>query len=92
MAITEQDIEQTTEIAKDCQAKRVWVFGSVLRNPDTAHDLDIGCEGVPPRQFLRLVGRILDEVGPEVDVVDLGDDNPFTRYIRKHARLIYERE
>ena len=91
MAITSRDIDQVVGIAKDCQAKRVWLFGSALQDPASARDLDIACEGVPPRQFLHLIGRLLDEVEPPVDVVDMSVDNPFTHYVRKRAKLIYER-
>ena len=91
MGIPPESIDASLRILRDLGATRVVLFGTGLRDPARARDLDLGCRGLSPTGFLNAVGELLDRVAVPVDLVDLSDDTPFTRMVEERGRVLYER-
>jgi predicted nucleotidyltransferase len=85
MGVTGMGIEKGIEILRAHGAKRVVLFGSALERGDEARDIDFAVEGIEP-------SHLLDGLPVLVDLVDLSDDTPFTRHIRKRGRVVFESE
>ena len=90
MAVKETDIENSLKILKKSGAKKVFLFGSALISPQDARDLDLAYEGIPIDNFLDTVGELIDNIDIKVDLIDLSEDTPFTRFIKKYGKVIYE--
>ncbi|MEA2710723.1 MAG: uncharacterized protein QOF78_3324 [Phycisphaerales bacterium] len=90
MAVTRTDLENSVRLLRQLGAQRIVLFGSAVDAPDTARDIDLACEGLPPDRFFYAAGRLLETLGKPVDLVDLSDDNRLTRFIRSRGRVLYE--
>jgi predicted nucleotidyltransferase len=90
VAVRAEDIERAIKIVAGHGARRVLLFGSAAVSPETARDLDLACEGIAPTAYLRVLGELLDELPVLVDLVDLSDDTPFTRYVAETGREVYD--
>ena len=91
MEVAEADIERCVGILRSHGAKRIIVFGSALEPGSDVEDIDLAVEGIEPGRYLAALGDLLDQLPLLVDLVDLSDDTPFTRYVRRKGRVIYER-
>lgn len=87
--ISEKDLKIIHDCAEEYEVKEVILFGSALRNPNTAHDIDIGVFGVKPELFFSFYGELLMRLGKPIDVVDLSEPSKFTDLILKRGRKIY---
>ena len=83
-----ESIERAAAVLKEFGAREVYVFGSaasgVLRE---GSDIDLAVSGLPPKVFFRAMGQARDALGRELDLIDLDEDNPFTRYLREEGEL-----
>lgn len=74
---------------KRAGAREIYVFGSAARgNSDAGSDVDLAVSGLPPAVFYRMGALISDLAGRSVDLVDLDNNTPFTRYLRAENELI----
>lgn len=74
---------------KGLGAKEVYVFGSAVRGTLRENsDIDMAVSGLPPEVFFRAMGRASRALGRPVDLVDLDEDNPFTRYLKSKGELV----
>jgi predicted nucleotidyltransferase len=89
MAVPVEKIEQGRDFLVSQGATFVLLFGSAAESPETARDLDLACEGIPPERFYEVAGRIMMVLDFPVDLVDLSDNTRFTRYIRSKGRVLY---
>ncbi|MBI5788421.1 MAG: hypothetical protein HZA78_06170 [Candidatus Schekmanbacteria bacterium] len=87
--ITESDKRTICEISKKYRAKRVLLFGSSLRNEQESRDIDIGVEGVAPKDFYSYYGDLIFSLSKPVDVVDISGTSKFVRLILKEGILLY---
>jgi len=78
-------------IAREFQVGAVWMFGSALDNEETALDIDLAVEGLPPEKFFDFYGRLFFEFPKPVDLVDLSQNPPIAAIIREKGVRIYER-
>ena len=90
MSVTQLQINRAVEIAKIYGATKVLLFGSALYDSSNANDIDIGVLGIPDNKFLEFGGTLDIELGILVDVVPLNINNPFTNYIIKNGKYLYE--
>lgn len=90
MSITSETIERGVAILRGHGATRVLLFGSALTSPRTARDLDLACDGLPPRRFLTALADLSEELGLPVDLVDLSGDSAFVETVRRRGRVVYE--
>ena len=91
MGINRTDIERGVNLLREQGARLVLIFGTAADSPETARDIDLAAEGIPPERFYRVVGLLLDRIGKPVDLIDLSVESPLTRYVRSKGRVLYER-
>lgn len=83
-------IEQAAEVLKQFGAREVFLFGSAATGEmDDYSDIDMAVSGLPAQEFFRAWSKAGDRISRrELDLVDLDEDRPFTRYLkRKEGRL-----
>jgi predicted nucleotidyltransferase len=82
-------IEKAAAALKAAGAREVYVFGSASKgklHPNS--DVDIAVSGLPPEVFFRAMGKASPALGRPVDLIDLDEDNPFTRYLKNKGELL----
>ena len=82
-------IEKAAALLKSAGADGVYLFGSTTegtRRSDS--DIDLAVEGLPPEIFYQVVGMLLLELPCSIDLVDLDQELPFTRYLKQKGKLI----
>ena len=82
-------IQDAAAAFKRLGAREVYVFGSAARGqagPDS--DLDMAVSGLPPRLFFHAMGEVSQLLGRPLDLIDLDDDTPFARYLKKKGLLV----
>jgi predicted nucleotidyltransferase len=83
------DIERAVEILKEGGCSEIFLFGSLAEGRSRENsDIDLAVRGCPPRDFFRLLGRLLTELKHSVDLVDLDENSPFSRFLQKEGTLI----
>lgn len=91
MIAVESVLPRIRDISIEYGVERVVLFGSTLRSPETARDIDLGVRGVAPSKFFEYYGELLAACPCSVDLVDLADDTQFTRLIEREGKVVYER-
>ncbi len=85
--VTER-IKTAANVLRDAGAQEVYVFGSAARGELRQHsDIDMAVSGLPPEVFFRAMAEASDALGRPLDLIDLDEDNPFTRYLKQKGRL-----
>ena len=87
--ITEQDKKIISEISKKYRVKRVLLFGSSMRSPEQARDIDIAVEGIAPEDFFRYYGELICALSAPVDVIDMSKTSKFVELVKKEGMPIY---
>lgn len=82
-------IERCAEIAKSFGVSKLVLFGSATESIESAHDLDIACEGIGGWDLFRFGAKLEEELGTHVDVVPLRPGDPFSEYVASHGRVLY---
>ena len=81
-------IEQAAAALRAAGAREVYVFGSAttgkLRDDS---DVDLAVSGLPPKVFFRAMGAASQILRRPLDLVDLDENNPFTRYLKSEGEL-----
>lgn len=81
-------IERVKAILISEGASEVYLFGSVSKDETNEHsDIDIAVSGLPPGKFLKAMGKAGDILQKPFDLIDLDEDNPFTRYLKEEGVL-----
>lgn len=89
MELSPDQISAAITALRELGASEVYLFGSAARHQFTSgSDLDLAVQGVPAGRIFTAVSRASDAAGVEVDLVDLGDDTPLVRYLRKSGDLV----
>lgn len=81
-------IERAAAVLKAAGAREVYVFGSAATEtmrPDS--DIDLAVSGLPPKAFFRSMSDAEDVLGRPLDLIDLDEDTPFTRYLKEEGEL-----
>lgn len=81
-------IEHAAAVLKAAGAREVYLFGSAVSDrmrPDS--DVDLAVSGLPPQVFFRAMSDAERALGRPLDLIDLDEDNPFTRYLRSEGEL-----
>lgn len=87
-------IEKTALVAaanllRSMGATRVFVFGSAIKGglrPDS--DVDLAVTGLPSQVYFSAASKASDLLGRPVDLVDLDDSTPLSRYIVGSGELV----
>lgn len=81
-------IERVTAALKLAGAREVYLFGSVVSGRmREGSDIDIAVSGLPPENFFKAMGEAGDILQRPLDLVDLDEVNPFTRYLKEEGDL-----
>ncbi len=83
------DIETAARILREEGATEVYVFGSAAHGkmrPES--DIDFAIRGLPPEKFFPTMGKVGDAIRRLFDLVDLDDNNLFTRFLEEEGELV----
>lgn len=82
-------IRRAAAALKAAGAREVYLFGSAARGRQHSDsDVDLAVSGLPPRVFFRAMAEAHEALGSRsLDLIDLEDDTPFTRYLREEGEL-----
>jgi len=81
-------IGRAAAVLKAAGAKEVFVFGSAATGKlRQGSDIDLAVSGLPPERFFKAMGRAGDVLGCTLDLIDLDEECPFTRYLREEGEL-----
>ena len=81
-------VERAAAALRAAGARNVYVFGSAAKGEVREDsDIDLAVTGLPPERFLRAMGDAADLLDRPLDLVDLDEDNPFTRYLKEEGEL-----
>ena len=81
-------LDQAAAALKTAGAREVYLFGSALRGTiGEASDVDIAVSGLPPEVFFKVMGTVEDILRRPVDLIDLDEATPFTRYLKEEGEL-----
>jgi uncharacterized protein len=75
-------------VARQFGASRLLLFGRALENPESAHDLDLACAGVPGWRLFELSSVLEETLRVPLDLVPLDRPTPFTRLIEQRGRVL----
>lgn len=88
-ASIEIQIQRATAVLKAAGASEVYVFGSAAsENMRSDSDVDIAVSGLPPHVFFRAMSDAERALGRPLDLIDLDEDNAFTRYLKSEGELL----
>ena len=82
-------IEKAAAALKAAGAREVYIFGSASRGklrPNS--DVDIAVSGLPAEVFFHAMSKASRALGRPIDLIDLDEDNPFTRYLKNKGELL----
>jgi len=83
-----KEIEAAVAALKEFGAREVYVFGSAAGGTMREDsDIDLAVSGLPPEVFFRAMARASGALGRELDLIDLDEDTPFTRYLKEEGEL-----
>ena len=88
--ISETDKKIILEISKRYHATRVLLFGSNLHSENESHDIDIGVEGIPSKDFFSYYGELMISLSKPIDVVDLSGKSKFINIVKKEGISLYD--
>jgi len=81
-------IQAAAAALKEFGAREVYVFGSTAGGTMREDsDIDLAVSGLPPEVFFRAMARASGALGRELDLIDLDEDTPFTRYLKEEGEL-----
>jgi len=81
-------IRRAARALKEAGAREVYLFGSAARGHiHEDSDIDLAVSGLPPEKFFQAMGRAEDILQRPLDLVDLDEVNPFTRYLKEEEEL-----
>jgi predicted nucleotidyltransferase len=82
-------IERAAAALKAFGAREVYVFGSAATGTmREGSDIDLAVAGLPPEVFFKAMGAARRTLRRTVDLVDLDEDNPFTKYLKDEGELL----
>ena len=90
MKISEEKLRKVVAVLRSFGATRVLLFGSCVRDPEGARDVDLAVEGIPLGQIWRADGAVTEVFDTPCDLVVREETPGFYEIIRKRAKVLYE--
>ena len=85
----QRSIQRAASVLQELGAREVYVFGSAARGAlRPGSDVDLAVSGLPPRLFFHAMAKAADTLNRPMDLVDLDQDVPFTRYLKQEGELV----
>ena len=91
MPLKEEEKKTISRVAKEFGAKRIWVFGSALKE-NKYNDIDLAVEGIPDESFFKFYGRLGMALKKNIDLFDIAEDIPFLKTVRRTGKVIYAKQ
>jgi uncharacterized protein len=88
--MNENIINAINSIAAEYKVKRLVLFGSAVSSFDEARDIDIACEGITGKSFLRFGAKLEELFNKTVDLVRIEENSRFIEEILKDGVVLYE--
>jgi len=88
MAIDQSKIDRVVELARSYGATRLILFGSMVKTPSAARDIDIACDGVPGWKLYELAAKIEDELEVPLDIIPLRPATRLTMKIENEGKTL----
>lgn len=89
MALKEKELEAIIRIGNEFGARKIWLFGSALKDDIENRDIDLGVEGIEPAKFYRFLGQLGLALDKEVDLIDLDSQDPMRHIVRAYGKVIH---
>ncbi|MGE0882517.1 MAG: nucleotidyltransferase family protein [Blastocatellales bacterium] len=84
-----QLIESAAQSLKAAGAREVYLFGSAASGQMREDsDIDLAVSGLPPELFYRAGAAAEDALGRPLDLIDLDEVTPFTKYLKEESELL----
>jgi len=81
-------IERAAAALKAYGATEVYLFGSAASGRlREGSDVDLAVSGLPPDRFFQAMGPAGEQLDRPLNLVDLDEDTPFTRYLKEEGEL-----
>jgi predicted nucleotidyltransferase len=81
-------IDRAAKALQAAGAREVYLFGSATTDAfDEGSDVDMAVSGLPPERFFKAMGMARRALRRPLDLVDLDEDTPFTRCLRKEGEM-----
>jgi len=90
-ALSDGEIAIIVECAERYGVSSVYLFGSSIQSMGQPRDIDLGVDGLPPRQFFRFYGELIRRLPRQVDLVDLSKPLLFQQLVLETGLKLYER-
>jgi predicted nucleotidyltransferase len=87
----EELIEIVAQYAREYGVETVWLFGSCLKDPEHARDIDLAVDNVPNGKFFHFFADLMFALPKPVDLVDLSLDPPIAPLVLEEGVRIYDR-
>lgn len=82
-------VEKAAQALIAAGAREVFLFGSAaLGSAREDSDIDLAVTGLPGGIFFQAMGEAGDILQCPFDLVDLDEDNAFTRYLKEEGELV----
>jgi predicted nucleotidyltransferase len=83
-----EEIGNAAAALRAAGAREVYLFGSAAKGKlREDSDIDMAVSGLPPKNFFRAMSEASRIFNRSLDLIDLDEDNPFTRYLREEGEL-----
>jgi len=83
-----KQLERAVAALKAEGAREVYVFGSAAAGKlREGSDVDLAVSGLAPERFFEAMAEAEDALGRTLDLVDLDEATPFTRYLKEEGEL-----
>ncbi|MBI4560185.1 MAG: hypothetical protein HY706_21545 [Candidatus Hydrogenedentes bacterium] len=90
VTISDATIQQVVGTLRSFGAKRILLFGSFVRDPTNAKDLDVAVEGIPLSRVWEADAELSEILNMPCDLVVREENPAFYEIIRKRATVLYE--
>jgi len=82
-------IKAAAATLKASGAREVYLFGSASTGTmREGSDIDLAVSGLPPENYFRALALAGDVLKRPIDLVDLDEENAFTRYLKQEGELV----
>jgi len=89
MAVNLEKIPQAVQTLVKMGARKVIIFGSAAKNPESANDIDLAVEGIPLSRILDADVEIGDILQQPYDLVSREENSDFFEIIARYGRTLY---
>jgi predicted nucleotidyltransferase len=81
-------IDRVVTVLKGSGAQAVFMFGSAVKGTlRDDSDIDLAVSGLPPDQFFKVFGIVSELSARPLQLIDLDESTPFTRYLKEEDEL-----